>query len=415
MDTAYARSFVPRRLFNILRTLLLLILVLPLFQRTAFAKRARFEQAEFVIALWGDPPVDDAVSDRYLAIQEAGFNIVLGGVGADSPTKAQLQRDAATAANLKVIFSTYGLPVKKLCNCSATYGFLTKDHPVVGDFKKIRKRVGEIRLERPGKLPLINLYAPSTAPSALGAASYAAYLSTYIEVIHPEVLCYDYFAHFEPEQETRDRFVENLSIMHQAAVNYNRPFWNFIKAMPYDSMVAPSDAQLRWQVWTSLAYGSHGLIYFAYWPPPDDAHAMGDGILNSQGEPTARYEFVKHLNVALRNFGAILMNMTCAMVRTGTQIQEEGAAHSIIRVSDADSMAITAGEYTGDKGTRATLLVNNTLDAQETWTLAFDAGTQEIDSVSGRPLPIRDMDDARPGIQVDVDPGDARLYIKPGQ
>lgn len=415
MATQLRKQVTPFRAPRMLGVAAALVLALALFQQVAHARRDRFEQQDFVIALWGDPPVDDAVNSRYVTIEEAGFNIVLGGVGADSPDKARLQRDAAAATKLKVIFSTYGLPVKKLCNCDATYGFLAKDHPGWADFKKIKARIGEIRLGRPGKLPLINLYAPSTAPAELGAASYADYVGAYVDVIDPEVFCYDYFVRFDPARDSRAEFVENLSAMRRIGIDHARPFWNFIRAMAYDTDAAPSEAQLRWQAWTSMAYGARGLIYFAYWPPPDDAHAVGDGILNAQGEPTPQYGVVKNLNAGLRSFGAVLMEMDSAAVKSGAQLQGSGSGDSIVRIADTDAGDFTAGEFANPHGARASLLINNTLDAEKTLTLAIDAGVQEIDNVSGSAVPVADMDGDRPGIQVRFGPGDARLYVSTAQ
>ena len=38
----------------------------------------------------------------------------------------------------------------------------------------------------------------------------------------------------------------------------------------------PTEAQLRWQAMTSLAYGSKGLFYFTFHsPPPDPVHGSG--------------------------------------------------------------------------------------------------------------------------------------------
>lgn len=385
------------------------------FSFNAAAKRDRFEQDYFVIALWGDPPVDASVNDRYKTIEAAGFNIVLGGVGASTPELARLQRDASAATSMKVIFSTYGLPVDMLCNCDATYGFLTKDHPVVDELGKVKSRIREIRLARPGKLPLVNLFAPSTAPAELGAASYAAYSAKVIEELDPEVLCFDYFAGFAPDHDTRGEFTANLETMHATAAANGIPFWNFIRAMAYDQDAAPTEAQLKWQLWTSVAYGSHGIIYFAYWPPPDDAHAKGDGILDTKANPAVLYDTVKALNARLLPLAGALMPLTSNGVRSGTDLSGVALSEALVHVDSANSGSFSAGSFSSAPGARAVLLVNNDLEAERLVTLTIDSGVQELDPASGNPIAIEDGDANTPGIQARFAPGDARLYVRRAQ
>jgi hypothetical protein len=385
------------------------------FAFNADAKRDRFEQEYFVIALWGDPPVDDAVNARYKTIEAAGFNVVLGGVGASTPDLARLQRDAAAATSLKVIFSTYGLPVGMLCNCDATYGFLTKDHPTLDDLDKVRARVREIRLERPGKLPLVNLFAPSTAPAELRAASYVEYMGKILEELSPEVICYDYFVGFEPDSDSRGVFVENLNTMRSTAKAHGLPFWNFIKAMPYDSDLAPTEAQIKWQVWTSVAYGARGLIYFAYWPPPDDPHARGEGILDTHGNPTPRYDAVKQLNGSIRPIAGALMALDSDGVRSGVELQSGALPEVLVQITDPDAAGFSAGMFSDARGGRAVLLVNDQLEAERVVTLALDTGVREIDPATGSRMEIEDIDASLPGIQARFAPGDARLYVKDAQ
>ncbi|HOQ89203.1 MAG TPA: hypothetical protein PLX03_03620, partial [Candidatus Hydrogenedentes bacterium] len=56
------------------------------------AAGAEFRQEHLVLGFWGDPPVDGLVNARYAEVAEAGFNIVMGGLGASSPALAQRQR-----------------------------------------------------------------------------------------------------------------------------------------------------------------------------------------------------------------------------------------------------------------------------------------------------------------------------------
>ena len=47
-----------------------------------------------------------------------------------------------------------------------------------------------------------------------------------------------------------------------------------------------SEAELRWQAYTSLAIGSKGVLYFCYWTPPGDDFKRGQAIMTpTPGKP----------------------------------------------------------------------------------------------------------------------------------
>ena len=46
--------------------------------------------------------------------------------------------------------------------------------------------------------------------------------------------------------------------------------------MPYNGHAYPTEAQLAWQIFTSLTYGAKGILYFCYWSPVGQSH--GDFI-----------------------------------------------------------------------------------------------------------------------------------------
>ena len=180
---------------------------------------AEFRQDQFVIGFWGDPPVDGQVNARYAEVADAGFNIVMGGLGASSPALAQRQRDACDRVNIRVLFSTYGLPVSALCNCATTYGFLVRDHPSLAELETLRARVEEVRRERPDKLPFINLAPPSTPPEKLGAPEYNTYLKTIIETLHPEIFCWDELPWALPGDNGPDRYEAALRLFRETTPN----------------------------------------------------------------------------------------------------------------------------------------------------------------------------------------------------
>ena len=77
----------------------------------------------------------------------------------------------------------------------------------------------------------------------------------------------DHYQRFSPEADGRDGYCQNLEVMREQSLAAGVPFWNFFNTMPYGSHTDPTEAQLRWQINASLAYGAKGVMYFCYWTP----------------------------------------------------------------------------------------------------------------------------------------------------
>jgi hypothetical protein len=100
-----------------------------------------------------------------------------------------------------------------------------------------------------------------------------------------------------------------LEIIRAAALRHRVPAWNGILAWSHSVYASPTPAQMRWQVWTSLAYGMQGIMYFPYWPDPEQKPSM-PAIVDSGGKPSAIYPEVKKLNHEMQTLGKTLLALT---------------------------------------------------------------------------------------------------------
>ena len=119
------------------------------------------------------------------------------------------------------------------------------------------------------------------------------------------MLSFDHYPFFQPDPDGRfgniskAGFVANLATVRRAALGASIPFWVAIRVVPIPfgvegGVVAqydPSEAQLRWQAFTSLAYGAKGIIYFTCeWPlsvPP--VSAAVSCVLDCRRDQTGRW------------------------------------------------------------------------------------------------------------------------------
>jgi hypothetical protein len=233
----------------------------------------------------------------------------------------------------------------------------------------------------------------------------------------------DHYPIFRPsEGDGRDGYCRNLAVMRGESLRAAIPFWNFFNTMPYGPHTDPTEAQLRWQIYASVAYGAKGVLYFCYYTPAGGEFPKGGAIIARDGRRTRHYEQAKRLNAELKNLGPTLMKLTSTRtlrIQPDTDVAPALAGGPIrnLRGTPGDPKPdYLVGEFVHDDGRRA-VLVQNYHFAYCAWpTVDFDAPADtvvEVDKESGREHPVRDDSPDIEGVQVSLDAGEGRLFLLP--
>ena len=376
----------------------------------------RFIQDRFAIGFWVDPPESPDLDERYAEIARANFTFINGIFGASTSNAIARQLELCQKHGLKAIVSMAGLPPAQLPNHSACWGYHLADEPGAAAFPDLRKTMDAIRQARPGKLAFINLF-PNYAPAwALGTSNYNEHVRRFVAEVKPDVLSMDHYPQFSPTADGREEYCQNLEVMRRHSLEAGIPFWNFFNTMPYGPHTDPTEAQLRWQIFASLAYGARGVMYFCYWTPPGDEFPKGGAIITRDGRKTRHYAEAQRINAGLKNLGPTLMQLT----NTGV-IRIKPRADSSTALKDTAMRAISNGDYLIGNfrhadGRRAVLL-NNYHFAYSAWpTVTFDADSAtvlEINPRTGKETPVVDDSPDMPGLQLSLDAGEGRLFLLP--
>jgi hypothetical protein len=311
-----------------------------------------------------------------------------------------------------------GLPPGRLPNDPACWGYCLADEPGPGAFPELRKTVDALRLARPGQLAYINLL-PNYAPTwALGTSNYAEFVARFVREVRPDVLSMDYYPMFSPEADGRDGYCQNLEVMREQSLAAGVPFWNFFNAMPFGPHTDPTEAQLRWQINASLAYGAKGVMYFCYWTPAGAEFPKGGAILRRDGTRTRHYDEARRLNARLKQLGPTLMQLTSTGVY---RVRPKDDPAGVLKGSPIRSLTpgdYLVGAFRHADGRRAVLLQNYQF-AYSAWpTVEFDAlaaTVLEVSPVTGKAAPVADASPDMPGLQLPLDAGDARLFLLPAR
>lgn len=146
--------------------------------------------------------------------------------------------------------------------------------------------------------------------------SYGAYLREVTGTIKPDVLMVDYYPFFKDPYGDRIPFFRFLcQQVRTAALEAGMPYWMFVQAYSEaqegnnNNRRYPGEADLRMQVFTTLAFGFTGISYFLYCP------GFERTMLDEDGSPTSLYHHAARLNTEVLNVGQALRFLKSTGVR----------------------------------------------------------------------------------------------------
>ena len=359
----------------------------------------------FPVLGWGIPS-----AENFQAYADAGFT-VLWSVRAED-----LQ--AADAAGLNSLVS--GMPrtdeeaaqqfVRGTMDRPGVLGYAMRDEPGIDDLEPLIRAREWAEEFWPGGLYQINLFPNYASAEQMDVPTYREYVEQYMQQYEPKVLSYDHYA-LVNEDDLRPQYYENLEIIRAAALKYDVPFWAFALTSPHWSYRDPSEAEIRFQVFSDLVYGAQGIWYFCYKQPGSDVF-LG-GIVDREERPTHHYPQVTRMNAILSAWGPTLLDLRSVGVYhvgelpQGTQgLPGDGLVRS---VTPMDPMIV--GEFEHLDGGSYVMLMNRDWHDVGEWRVAFAGDVTALREVSREdgsleePLPV-----GADGVRLRIMAGGARLF-----
>jgi hypothetical protein len=191
--------------------------------------------------------------------------------------------------------------------------------------------------------------------SQLGTKTYDEYLEKFIETCKPPVLSYDHYALFEGGG-MRGEYFANLESVRRAATKHQLPFWQIVLSVGCLNYREPSMTDMRFQVFTSLAYGARGLAYFKYFTP-----AVGNyrnGPIDQFDHETPMWHNMRQINLQVAKLAPTLLQLTSDRVYHFGSVPAgcTGPDHkSLVKAMPGPMMV---GEFTHADGSRYIMIVN---------------------------------------------------------
>ncbi|MCS7224208.1 MAG: hypothetical protein NZ959_06600 [Armatimonadetes bacterium] len=369
----------------------------------------------FPISYWVGPP---ATEERYRELADCHFTLTFGGdidlshrfgmkalVFDDRVFKALSQRDEESDKLLEEA-------VRRYRNHPAFFGFFLRDEPNASEFADLA-RVHQRLLELdPKSVPYINLFPTYATQQQLGTPTYDEYVDQFLKIVKPRVLSYDHYALLQGRD--RPDYFLNMEIIRRMSLQAGIPFWFILLSTPHWGYRTPSEGDLRWQVFTALAYGAKGIMYFTYWTVEEEG--WGDGIIKKDGTRSERYEIVREINREVKVLGPLLLELDSRQVYHLGGSLPDGASrpNPDSWVQKVDGGSIVVGELVHHKGSEFLFIVNASYK-EETNVAVFlkkpVASAYEVLRSPGggeKPLPVSSLEGISL-VKLSLKAGDGRL------
>lgn len=333
------------------------------------------DDQEMVIGVWSGS-MANWNEQHFSYLQDAEINLLLGTSEYIAYTEQLF--DMAEAAGVCVIPDSrkWDGDVPSFVDHPAFVGYCVWDEPNSGDFEKLAEKKAKWDSVMADKMFFVNVF-PGWAGTALGG-SFDSYISNYMQIVQPEVLCFDHYPLMKDAYENtvvRDTFFSDMDICSHYAKQSGVDFWFTLLAAGHLDYVNPTEEEFRWQMAVGQAYGARGLVHYVYTSHDSDYTCPIDW--RSQA-PTELYENMAAANSEVAAWDHIYMNYDwqgtaniagsnnpytsiCFQLCQYAVDPEDGTGISSIS-SDED---LLCGIFEDEDGNEAYMLTNATNPAEE--------------------------------------------------
>jgi len=267
-----------------------------------------------IVTYWAGPPMTDAVAQQ---MAEGGWNTIWCtekdlDIALRHGLRAELHDGLIAPENLDQPSQREKLDalIARVRTHPALYSYFVTDEPNATNFPGLGKLVAYLRERDPKHMAYINLFPTYANNGQLGTegdkvTAYKKHLEQYLEIVKPQLISYDHYQ-FAVKGDTPDYFL-NLSLVRHAAEEAKLPFLNIVQAATWSaSMRVPTPDEMRYLVYTTMAYGAQGISYYVY-----SCGGHTGMIAHADGTPTVLYDALKTLNREFVKIASQLQPFEC--------------------------------------------------------------------------------------------------------
>jgi len=250
----------------------------------------------------------------------------------------------------------------------------------------------------------------------LTCGSYEDYVYRWAKM-RPDFLMYDYYPWLITANSIRSSYYSNMEIIRNQSLKAQIPFWTYIQSSGDTGYLrVPNASEMRYQIYTSLAYGCKGYSYFLYWTP--SGSSINNGLILSDGTVnTPVYNAARDINAEVLNLGATLNTLTSQNIyHTGALPSGTTELPSSFFFKPSDtSLPVVIGYFTNSSGRKFIMAVNR--DIANSRTISFNlypkpSSMTEISKTTGSEISTN-YNSSTGIISGSFAPGEGKLFALP--
>jgi len=333
---------------------------------------------DFAILPWSGTQPDPGILRE---IRECGFNLA----GFVRPEGL----DAVAAAGLKCIVSSDHTHVgdeqaklddaeiarrvrelvDRVARHPAVFGYYLRDEPNATIYPGLARWAAAYRKADPRAVPYINLFPNYASPAQLGVRTYEEYLESFIRIVKPPFVSYDHYALMD-DGSLREGYFQNLETIRAAALRHKLPFWNIVLSNAHFRYAEPTEAGLRFQVYTTLAYGGRGISWFTYFSPAVGNYRLAP--IDPFGNKTPTWDMLRRVNLQIHKLAPVYCKLTSVNVFHVPDVPAECRGATSSRFLDEISGgSFVVGEFEAPDARRYVMVVNKSLRESAAFHIRF--------------------------------------------
>jgi hypothetical protein len=338
---------------------------------------------EFAILAWGWAPAD---VDLIRGVRECGCNLagIIPIESLDVVRDAGLKcfvfdptthvGDAEARLSDDEIEKRVRALTQKVARHPAVYGYYLRDEPGAGAFDGLARWTAAFRRIAPETPSYINLFPNYANEAQLGVKTYEEYLERFLTAVKPPVLCYDHYALMD-DGSLRGGYFQNLEAVRAASLKHNLPFWNVVLSNAHFHYAEPSPGGLRFQAYTTLAYGGKGIAYFTYFAPAVGNYRLAP--VDQFGNRTPTWDMLRNVNLQIHRLCPAYLKLKSVNVVHHPDVPSgcKGIA-SAKHVAEVSGGSLLVGEFEDADGAPWVMVVNKDLHRSTPFGIRFKATGQ---------------------------------------
>lgn len=180
----------------------------------------------------------------------------------------------------------------------ATFGFHVGDEPFSDEAIADAKAAYRIEKEMaPHLTPFLNHmpFTPGVVQKLCPGRPYEDFLVEFAKEAHLDMFSYDHYAQMNEGDAGVERYFANLFTFSKASLAAGIPLWNTVLSVGHFKYRCPSEDDLRWQLFTSLACGCRAIMwFFFYMREPHVNYRIAP--IDEHGERTSTYTSLSRIH-----------------------------------------------------------------------------------------------------------------------